>query len=88
MLVVEKGPANVFGLLGVDKNGRNYHGTIVRAQSTCLQRGVVPGGYTLTSGCVCSTGCVGDKDSAGVPKSTPAARCKAQRSAEGKFSVG
>ena len=44
MLVVEKGPANVFGLLGVDKNERNYHGTIVRAQSTCLQRGVLPGG--------------------------------------------
>jgi hypothetical protein len=49
MLVVEKGPAYVFGLLGGCKNGRNYHGTIIRARSKRLQRGVVPGGFRLTS---------------------------------------
>ena len=42
-------PAYVFGLLGGCKNGRNYHGTIIRARSKRLQRGVVPGGFRLTS---------------------------------------
>ena len=49
MLVVEKGPAYVFGLLGGCKNGRYYHGTIIRARSKRLQRGVVRGGFRLTS---------------------------------------
>jgi len=49
MLVVEKGQAHVIGLLGGGKNGRNPHGTHVRARSKRLQRGVVPGGFRLTS---------------------------------------
>jgi hypothetical protein len=50
MLVVEKGQAHVFSLFGVGKNGRNYHGTIIRA----TQRGfnaVWPVECGLTKGC-------------------------------------